>query len=524
MRATGRRGRNNDCDIAVPASQAVYLRRRLLAAAALVAVAVLAGFLVVRALSTDTPEPAVALAPRAQPPAGDPLAYQPGDDEALEHAAALGLSHPLYTKSPGGVLAAARRTEAFRDLVEQAVDGSAFDADLIEAIVFLESSGRPEVIAGDDPARASGLTQILAETAQNFLGMEVDLAKSRALTRRITAAKARGDTAAVTRLRDERRAIDARFDPAQALAGTVRYLTTARERFGRDDLAVVSYHMGIGNLTNVLRAYAAKGTGVPVGQLVTDEELTWARVFFDNSPAHNLAVRQLLQRLGDDSPTYYWRVLAAAEIMRLYRDDPDELARLDLLHAAKASAEEVLHPPGETERFSDTAEVQRAWEAMALHRLPTDPANGIRVDPRMGELADRLGAPRALYQGLRAEALATLLYIGHEVRRLSGIAQPLTVTSTVRDEGYQRLLRQSNVEATAGYSLHTTGYAFDILRRYESGAQAAAFQFVLDRLTAHGLIAWVREPQAIHVTVSSDAAVLVPALLEAASEQGAPTP
>ncbi len=56
----------------------------------------------------------------------------------------------------------------------------------------------------------------------------------------------------------------------------------------------------------------------------------------------------LLERLGDDSPTYYWRVLAAEEIMRLYRDDPTRLQELDLLHGAKESAEEVLHPPSET--------------------------------------------------------------------------------------------------------------------------------------------------------------------------------
>jgi soluble lytic murein transglycosylase-like protein len=499
-------------------SRTTVRRRRAVAAAVLAAVAAIAVVLVVRATTGEEPDRPVLLVPRSDVPTSDVLMYD-GDDEALAGAAAFGLSHPLYAKSPGGVVAAARRTETFRELVDEAVDGSGFDADLIEAIVFLESSGRPEVIAGDDPARASGLTQILAETAQNFLGMEVDLPKSRELTRRIAAAKQRGDAAAVVRLRDERRVIDARFDPAQALAATVRYLTTAREHFGRDDLTVVSYHMGIGNLTNVLRAYAATGSGVPVRDLVADAELSWARVLFDNSPAHNLAVHQLLRRLGDDSPTYYWRVLAAREIMRLSRDDPDELPRLALLHRAKASAEEVLHPPSDTERFSGPDDVKRAWDARSLQRLPTDPgAFGIRVDPRMGELADGVGVPRALYQGLRPEALATLLYIGSEVRRLSGVEQPLTVTSTVRDEGYQRLLRQRNVEATAGYSLHTTGYSFDVLRRYQSGAQASAFQFVLDRLTARGLIAWVREPQAIHITVSSDAAALVPALLEAASE------
>ena len=59
---------------------------------------------------------------------------------------------------------------------------------------------------------------------------------------------------------------------------------------------------------------------------------------------------------------------------------------------------------------------------------------------------------------------------------------------------------RSNIEATRNYSLHTTGWAFDVLRRYSSRQQALAFQFVLDRLTALNLIAWVREPAAIHVT------------------------
>lgn len=44
------------------------------------------------------------------------------------------------------------------------------------------------MIAGDDPARAAGLTQILAETATNFLGMSVNLAESRRLTALVLAA------------------------------------------------------------------------------------------------------------------------------------------------------------------------------------------------------------------------------------------------------------------------------------------------------------------------------------------------
>jgi hypothetical protein len=122
----------------------------------------------------------------------------------------------------------------------------------------------------------------------------------------------------------------------------------------------------------------------------------------------------------------------------------------------------------------------------------------------MGELAGRLKRSRTTYRGLRRPALDLLAYIGAGVKAISGEA-PLVVTSTVRDERYQRVLLSRNREATPNYSLHTTGWAFDILRTYASRAQALAFEFFLERLQSHNLIAWVREPAAIHVTVSGDA-------------------
>jgi hypothetical protein len=111
----------------------------------------------------------------------DPLAYTPARAGTLEQAAADGLSHVLYAKSPGGVVAAARRTAAFRPLVEAAARTGPIDADTLEAIVMLESAGRPDVVAGADPSAAAGLTQIVAQTATGLLGMRVDLAASRRL-------------------------------------------------------------------------------------------------------------------------------------------------------------------------------------------------------------------------------------------------------------------------------------------------------------------------------------------------------
>src|SRR5206468_11028198 len=111
--------------------------------------------------------------------------------------------------------------------------------------------------AGADPSAAAGLTQIVAATATQLLGMHVDLPASRRLGGQIATAIIRGQTARVRRLQAERRRVDERFDPALALAATGRYLKIAKQIFGREDLAIESYHMGIGNLETALRRFTA---------------------------------------------------------------------------------------------------------------------------------------------------------------------------------------------------------------------------------------------------------------------------
>ena len=136
----------------------------------------------------------------------------------------------------------------------------------------------------------AGLAQIVASTGTDFLGMDIDVRRSQELTDEIAAserraaalrrkamqqkdepkkaralnAAARKQSAAARQAEAERVRVDPRFDPAQALEGMATYLSKAEDELGREDLAVTSYHMGIGNLLNVIEAYgsteAARGT------------------------------------------------------------------------------------------------------------------------------------------------------------------------------------------------------------------------------------------------------------------------
>jgi soluble lytic murein transglycosylase-like protein len=508
------------------------------ALAVLAAVAAAVLVMVVAGGEDEVPLPErVASAARApaDPGSDDPFAYDPASREDFVERATIGSSHVLYEFSPGGAIASAERTAAWRDEIDRAAAGRGVDPETMEAMVMLESAGRPDVIAGETPEAASGLGQILPSTATDLLGMEVDLQRSVALTAEYgrNLRRIEGAERAATRLRQarnrrsaarlarelerrnrailrERRVVDERFQPAAALEGMATYLAIAEERFGRSDLAVASYHMGIGNLESVIERYTGTDVdGGSVAEVVDAEDLDYARLFFDSSPLRNERAWDLLGSFGDDSSTYLWRVLAAERILRLHREDPDRLALLAELQTAKATAEEVFHPEQTTEVFADHTAIEEAIAAGELVPLPDGEAYGYRISGKLGELAPRLEVSREPYSSLRPEALAALIYMTARVQEINRGEGELIVTSAVRDGAYQEALLGVNPEATPAYSLHTTGYSFDILRRYSSDRQASAFQFALDRLRALAVIDYAVEPRAIHVTVSNGARPLL---------------
>jgi hypothetical protein len=419
---------------------------------------------------------------------GDPFAYVPSRESTFVARAIAGEGHVLFTKSPSGVMATAARVAAYRRMIDAATAGSGVDPNVVEGMVFVESAGMPYVVAGSDPSAAAGLTQILAETGQSLLGMHIDLPRTRTILRQIANASS---PAQFRRLLRRLAAADDRFNPRKALAATVRYLRSAQRHFGRGDLAVVSYHMGIGNLENVLNSYDG-GRSVPYAQL-----------FFGSAPDHNAATFNMLAGFGDQSSLYYWRVLGAAAIMHLYRTDRGALARLAALQTAGDSTEQVLHPPDRTPTFADPAALSRAYARRRLVPLPANARKlGLAYDRSIGADARQVGAPAALYRGLRPAALDLLVELGVRVRALADTRAPLRVASAVSDRRYQRKLGIDDPQAS-------TGYSFQIARRYVSRRQAGAFQAMLDRLQSLNVIAWSRSLDTIKVTVASDASKVI---------------
>jgi len=240
---------------------------------------------------------------------------------------------------------------------------------------------------------------------------------------------------------------------------------------------------------------------------VEDDDLDYAKIYFGSSPNRHRGSWELLASLGDDSQTYYWRVLAAREVMRLYRDDPERLEQLADLHGRLPSAELVLHPPGRGERYVDADQLD---DAAARGRLvPLDSGSGYHytVDPALGRATRPLGGDEAGYGTLRPRALQLLRYLATAVYEISGERRPLAVTRAAYDEAASAALTPPDPGATTHGSVHAGGFAFDVRRRYGSGAQAEAFQWALERLQALGLITWTRGRSVIHVVVSPRASI-----------------
>jgi soluble lytic murein transglycosylase-like protein len=453
----------------------------------------------------------------------DPFAFEDADPEELIERGRDGYSHPLYAFSPGGATASAARVARFRPRIDAAAERHDVDPATLEALVMLESAGRPDVAAGDDPDGAVGLGQILPETATGLLGMSVDLAASKRLTRAIDrgerrARRARSSRARraaatrVARLERRRRSVDERYDPDRSLDGAARYLALAERRLGREDLAVASYHMGIGNLEDVIEAYIAPARpGRTPRATVERHDVSYARLLYDSSPVENRRAHALLAGFGDDSRSYLLRVEAAREILRLHRDDPRELARLERLHALWPSGELVLRPPEETESLRDAEALGEAYEDGELVPLPDDPERlGFTLDPELGA-ARRPEDDAGLYRGLRPEGVAALLYMTKEIKRVAGQAG-LTVTDAVRDEAYGRRLARAGGapgEPPRAFSPHSSGFSFDVAREYPSRRVGRAFASALERLRALRVIDYVYEPDEIHVTAGPDAERLV---------------
>jgi hypothetical protein len=391
-------------------------------------------------------------------------------------------------------LPGARRITAnskLQALFRTASERSGIPASLIEAISYLESWGDPKA---ESPAGPRGIMQISHATAAS-MGLRVVYATRYKSTREKVPVKSKktGKTTyrTVTRKTPYKVMVrDDRMSPDRAIPAAAKYLAGMEQKYGGRDWAIFAYHCGQG-CVNMMQDLTRRARGI------SQDQVTVPRMFFSSSPAWNRelyeAIQQQMQR--DYSPTYWFRVQRAEQLLALYRRNPAEFASL---------AQEYKSQFVAAGRAPHRLAVWLKREDLVYHN-----DDDIRVDPSK-KLARALDRPEYFGYMLKVAAddpanleyfreaapaaIGTLTYIAFETRRLFDETghkgekfKPLDVTSLVEPEEYGRLKNRPEVLS------HSSGQVFDIDYSALPPAELECLRFVLNDLGWDGYLGFVEE-------------------------------
>jgi soluble lytic murein transglycosylase-like protein len=386
-------------------------------------------------------------------------------------------------------------------LFSKAASASGLPSSLIAAIAYIESFGDPRA---QSPSGPRGIMQIAAGTAGS-MGLKIVYRKRYRIqtrTRRLQTRQGKWITRRV-RVRVPYKVLvrDERMIPEKAVPAAAKYLARLAGKFDGLDWAVFAYHCGE-SCAAEMRSLTQQAVGI-------QPPYTVAKMFFAASPAVNrelyLAVRRHMDR--DYSPTYWFRVMRASQLLALYQKDPRGLRLL----AAEF-------------RYSYNPK-QRAPHRLAVWLNGDDLGGGDDLDIEYGE-----GLVRAFddpdYYGFRfrttgagypaslasPSAVGTLAYIAFETRRLHEAMNikgerfaPLEVTSLVTPLGSPPAVPDRSGRGACDEISHSTGHVFDIDYGNVPPGQREALDFVLNDLGWEGYLGFIRvapDSQTLHIGCS----------------------
>ena len=376
-------------------------------------------------------------------------------------------------------------------LFRTASQRSGMPASLIEAIAYLESWGEARA---ESPSGPRGVMQISEATARS-MGLKVVHATRHRTTREkvLVASRRRKPkyrtvthkTPYVVTVRDDR------LSPDRAIPAAASYLAGMEQKFGGRDWAIFAYHCGQGCVAEMLDL-TRRARGIP--------HATVPRMFFSCSPAWNRELYQAIQQqmLRDYSPTYYFRVKRAEQLLALYRRDAAAFISL----AQEYRSEFGLN--GFSPRAPHRLSVWLKRDDMIFHSCEEIRADLGKRLVKAFERPDYFGyalklspdAPANLefFSEASPAAIGTLAYIAFETRRLHEELnpqgerfQPLEVTALVEPEDYARSLGRR--EALS----HCSGQVFDIGYAGLPPGELECLRFVLNDLGWEGYLGFVEE-------------------------------
>jgi len=401
-------------------------------------------------------------------------------------------------RDPRAVAGAERiQSPRLQKIFKSAEAQSGIPASLTSAIAYLESWGDA---TAQSPTGPKGIMQIAGGTASSMGLKIVRATRYRIVTERRLVKPKRGKAVWKTVRRKVPYTVvvrDERLIPEKAVPAAAMYLARMERKFGGRDWAVFGYHCGEG-CTAQFRSLVddAKDLG--------EEPVSVARMFFGGSPAHNRelheAVRRHMER--DFSPTYWFRIMRASQLLALYGKDEPAFRKL-----------------AETYRNWSNP-TQRAPHRLAVWLKPEDLTFESCDDLKREQgkkLVRALDNPRKFNFSLRRDiigiddlknqeyylqaspsAIGTLAYIAFETRRLHDAARPrgetfvpLEVTAMVQPLDYLTRPLKSGFADRDEFNAHCSGQVFDISYSKLPPFQRDCLQFVLRDMGWDGYLGFI---------------------------------
>jgi hypothetical protein len=378
-----------------------------------------------------------------------------------------------------------------------AAERSGLPAELLEAIAYVESWGEARA---ESPSGPRGIMQVSLGTAR-VMGLRVVASTRYRIVKETVQVRNKKNKLVTKMVRHKVPYVvasrDDRLTPERAIPAAANYIAGLERKFGGRDWAIFAYHCGEGCVSQ-MQDLTRRARGIP------PDQITVARMFFSCTPVWNrelyLAVQAEMQR--DYSPTYWFRIERAQQLLSLYRREPESFARL-----AEEYKSEFPVGPRAPHRltvwlkrddlvFHNDADIraaigtrlarafdQPAYFGYSLHLAPDQPENLVN------------------YSQASPAALGTLIYIAYETRRVweefkpgTEVFQPLAVSSLVEPE---ERVRQSNQAEGAA---HTSGQVFDIEFTGLPPKEVESLRFILDDLGWEGYLGFVDDgPKNIHI-------------------------
>lgn len=388
-------------------------------------------------------------------------------------------------------LRGAERITRLNPLFKKASAASGLPAQFIASIAFLESWGNAKAVS---PAGPKGMMQIAQGTA-GAMGLKISYAKRyRTKIERTKVKTKKGKWVTRTRKRRIPYTVlvrDERMIPERAVPAAARYLARLEEKFGGRDWAVWAYHCGEGCTSQILQLAERSDIEKP---------LTVQRVFFGAHPGRNRELFEAIQyhMERDFSPTYWFRIMRAQELLNLYAEDRvaykalfDEYRyRTNPIQRAPHRLSVWLKP--EDLSYASCDDLKKAQGKTLVRAFENGDYFGFSLASAIGR-EDPLN--REYYLQASPAAIGAIAYIAYETRRLYDEMKtrgekfvPLEISSLV----LPRDVEERNPGDKSGIS-HCSGQVFDISYGNLPPGQREALEFILSDLGWHGYLGFVTE-------------------------------